>query len=259
MSRKLQRINFTAFPNVILDNLPEVSCAELKVIAVICRQTFGYHQERALLSISLLMKLTGLSDQGIKNSLDSLISRGWVLKVPSGQSFTYELSTEDEKEPANSVGGTGDVNPPTQLGGHANSVGEQPANSVGTLNKESIKRNSLKKPRASLGELFTGEPIPVVKEKTEEEKAGEIYAAYPRKVGRPEAIKKIVKALEKTTFETLLQKTRAFAASVKGTDISFIPHPKTWFNQERFNDELAHQNGRSAHTSESLHGPGAWM
>lgn len=70
----------------------------------------------------------------------------------------------------------------------------------------------------------------------ERELAIEIYEAYPRKVGRPNAIRAIYKALTKYSANILLSRTKAFAATCNG-DIEFCPNPATWFNQERFNDD----------------------
>lgn len=64
-----------------------------------------------------------------------------------------------------------------------------------------------------------------------------IYEAYPRKVGRPAALRAITKALKTTPAETLLNHTKMFASTVNGSDPQFIPHPRTWFNQERYNDD----------------------
>ena len=64
-----------------------------------------------------------------------------------------------------------------------------------------------------------------------------IYESYPRKVGKPAAIKAIVSALKKISAEELLKKTQAFASAKAGADPQFIPHPSTWFTQERFNDD----------------------
>lgn len=66
----------------------------------------------------------------------------------------------------------------------------------------------------------------------------EIYAAYPRKVSRKDALIAIAKALKKCPKEVLLRKTIEFAESVKGEEPRYIPHPATWFNAERYNDEL---------------------
>ncbi len=67
----------------------------------------------------------------------------------------------------------------------------------------------------------------------------EIYAAYPRKVAKPEALKAIEKAISRgTDFAGLLARTKLYASLVD-SDPRFIPHPATWFNQERFNDDPA--------------------
>lgn len=64
-----------------------------------------------------------------------------------------------------------------------------------------------------------------------------IYEAYPRKCGKPAALTKIRKALKTVSFDRLLERTKAFAQAVAGSDPQFIPHPSTWFNQERYNDD----------------------
>lgn len=76
-----------------------------------------------------------------------------------------------------------------------------------------------------------------------------IYAEYPRKVGVDAAIKAIDHKIRDIAvsrfnrdagqaFAFLLERTKAFAESQKGNqDRGFIPHPQTWFNQGRFNDD----------------------
>jgi hypothetical protein len=66
-----------------------------------------------------------------------------------------------------------------------------------------------------------------------------IYAAYPRKVGKPIAITAIIKALGKTTFDHLMNAAQAYAkvcADLPANRRQFSPYPATWFNQERYND-----------------------
>jgi hypothetical protein len=72
---------------------------------------------------------------------------------------------------------------------------------------------------------------------SEKEQLVNIYDAYPRKVARPAALKAIARALKKVAPEKLLELTQAYAKAVEGDDPQFIPHPATWFNQERFNDD----------------------
>jgi hypothetical protein len=67
----------------------------------------------------------------------------------------------------------------------------------------------------------------------------EFWLAYPRKTGKGEAQKAYAKALTKidgpdppTVLLRALERVKA-----TWTDAQFIPHPATWLNQERWNDE----------------------
>lgn len=64
-----------------------------------------------------------------------------------------------------------------------------------------------------------------------------IYQAYPRKVAKIPALKAIERALRKVSAESLLESTRSFARSCVGKDPQYIPHPATWFNAGRWEDE----------------------
>ena len=68
------------------------------------------------------------------------------------------------------------------------------------------------------------------------EHACSIYDAYPKKVGKPAAMKSILKALSEFPPEMVLQKTKEYASSRAGQDAQYTPNPATWFNQQRFND-----------------------
>jgi len=76
--------------------------------------------------------------------------------------------------------------------------------------------------------------------------AEEIYQAYPRKVAKPAGLRAIGKALAKLTqaeeehgagFEFLLVQTTLFKKARVGQNPGLTPHPATWFNQERYNDD----------------------
>ena len=73
--------------------------------------------------------------------------------------------------------------------------------------------------------------------KAVERQIEEIYQHYPKKVGKPQALKAIKKSLSKMDPETLLEKTKSFALARKNEDPQFTPNPSTWFNQERYNDD----------------------
>lgn len=80
-----------------------------------------------------------------------------------------------------------------------------------------------------------------------------IYSRFPLKVGRPKALAAIRKAVERGAApETLLAKTIAFAFARNG-DLEYCPHPSTWFNQERYNDEPSTwSKGGKAGASDSI-------
>ncbi len=96
-------------------------------------------------------------------------------------------------------------------------------------------------------------PSPSITRHTVAERATceEIYAAYPRKVAKPEALRAIGKAISRgTSSAVLLARTKRYAETTD-LELRFIPHPATWFNQERFNDDPATwKNGASVKPKE---------
>jgi len=71
---------------------------------------------------------------------------------------------------------------------------------------------------------------------------GEIYSLYPRKVARGAAEKAIANALKTTTAQTLIEAVTAYASAValwSAEDQKYIPHPATWFNARRWEDDRA--------------------
>jgi hypothetical protein len=71
-------------PREFFDLLPMVTGAEAKVLAVVLRYTVGCLRASATLSLSLLTRSTGLSINGVKQALTSLIEAGAIEQVSSG-------------------------------------------------------------------------------------------------------------------------------------------------------------------------------
>jgi len=68
--------------------------------------------------------------------------------------------------------------------------------------------------------------------------AERIYQAYPLKVGKPSALKAIRKVIAIEDAEMVLRRVESFAkARPPGTP--FTPHPATWFNGRRWEDDPA--------------------
>jgi hypothetical protein len=68
----------------------------------------------------------------------------------------------------------------------------------------------------------------------------DLYASYPRHIGRGAALKAIEKALKKVPYGRLSAALQAYCRKVEAerTEDQFIPHPATWFNQERYDDDM---------------------
>jgi hypothetical protein len=68
----------------------------------------------------------------------------------------------------------------------------------------------------------------------------EIYAAYPRRVGKQDALKAINAALATYPADKLLAATKAYAEATAlwpDKDQKFIPHPATWFKRGSYEDD----------------------
>ena len=75
-----------------------------------------------------------------------------------------------------------------------------------------------------------------------QELAEQIYNAYPRKVGKGAALRAIINAMRPGVSRApfLLERVQAFAAATAhwpSTERIFIPHPATWFNAARYDDD----------------------
>ena len=65
------------------------------------------------------------------------------------------------------------------------------------------------------------------------------YAAYPKKVGKGAARRSFAKAIKSASLDTLLAalESQKQSRQWKENNGQFIPHPATWLNQERWEDE----------------------
>lgn len=78
----LEPPNYTQLPNALFKLMPLMSEAELRVVLVIARQTFGWHKESDELSISQLMEKTGMSNRAVINGVQRGIERGIIKRTP---------------------------------------------------------------------------------------------------------------------------------------------------------------------------------
>jgi hypothetical protein len=111
----LENPNYTQIPNIILDSLDQLKPACLKVILAIARETLGWHQRSKTMSITFLMKKTGLSNRAVIDAGAELTDFGWVkrhkVKHERGETYEYELLLEPITAPVKKVHG---LNEPTR-------------------------------------------------------------------------------------------------------------------------------------------------
>ena len=98
---KITAPNYTQTPNDLFDYwLPHLKEGELKVLLVIMRKTFGWHKKRDRISISQLMRLTGLSKPSVIDASKSLQDKGIILRDKTGeegeQETYYELIVNED-------------------------------------------------------------------------------------------------------------------------------------------------------------------
>lgn len=75
------------------------------------------------------------------------------------------------------------------------------------------------------------------KERSYEEAAERIWQAYPKKDGKQEGIKAILKRLhEGLSEEYLLGRVRAYCVCCEGRDKGYVKNAQGWFNQARYMD-----------------------
>ncbi|MEI8166267.1 MAG: replication protein [Chloroflexales bacterium] len=87
----LDRPNYTQLPNALLDEQADLSDAELRVALAVGRRTFGWHREREVISLAALEAATGRKRPAVLAGIKALIARGWLERVPDGDSYAYRL------------------------------------------------------------------------------------------------------------------------------------------------------------------------
>jgi len=65
----------------------------------------------------------------------------------------------------------------------------------------------------------------------------EFWKAYPRRTAKGNARKAFIAALKKIDADTLVTKAGQFAKQQAGKEPQYIPHPASWLNGERWEDE----------------------
>lgn len=171
-------------------------------------------------SHSRLSRLCEISRQSVINHISILEQRGLIRSEPrvrengSDTSNSYTLMLSE---------GVNNIDPPCKKYGHT------PVKIGYTLN---LGNNNLgKEPEVICSGDFDN-----------------FWSKYPRKIGKGNARKAFLSASRKVSTEVIFLAVDAYAASVIGKEAKFIPHPATWLNQERWDDEIQNENSRPTTT-----------
>lgn len=119
-----------------------------------------------------------------------------------------------------------------KLGGNPNLLNQNSSKREAKSNQNG-KQNST--PSSSSSISLKKEKIK--KEKNLEDAAERIWQAYPKKDGKLEGIKAILKRLHEGLSEDyLLARVKAYCVCCKGKDKSYVKNAQGWFNQARYLD-----------------------
>jgi DNA-binding transcriptional MocR family regulator len=73
----------------------------------------------------------------------------------------------------------------------------------------------------------------------------EFWDRYPRRIGKASARKSYAKAMKAATHDEIMFGLSQQMPSLASREQQYIPHPSTWLNQERWNDEPDHNAARN--------------
>jgi len=177
-----------------------------------------------------IAKESGFSRSTVKTALRNLKAEGWISwrqqRNEDGELtsnfYTIDLgrAAVDPPRAAADLGVGRELTYPRAGAGHKASI-EAPIRSTNEAS------------------LFLGDILPTIKpmKTSQQELAALIYQEYPRKAAKENALKAILKAMKGNDPDFLLERTKAYAASIGWKDKQFIPYPASWFNSGSFKDD----------------------
>lgn len=106
LSKMFEAPKYTQIPNSFFDDMiPTLKEGELRVILVIMRQTLGWQKNWDRISISQLVKKTGMEHKSVCRSVLSLAKKSLILKHTIGengkQETYYKLNVIEDKKSSN--------------------------------------------------------------------------------------------------------------------------------------------------------------
>lgn len=193
--------------NKIMDKLCKIRVPgeTMQCLIVIIRKTYGFNKKQDCISLSQFEKYTGLKRPNICRALNKLKSMNLIsiIKKDNGNIYKfnkhYELWLPLSKKITNKI------------------IIKKDKKSLSK--KIHTKYNSTKNNDISIFASF--------------------WELYPKKVAKKTAVKAFEKINpDKTLLQQMLKAIENQTKSKQWQDKQYIPHPATWLNRERWNDEI---------------------
>jgi hypothetical protein len=180
----------------------------------------------------VLARMVGASQMEVEQCLAELESFGVFSRTPEGVIFSRRMVRDEKVRESRAAGGFKSLeNPNVPARKSASENGPR------TRTRISFEGSLGGSPSSSSSSSSSSQNIPAKKKPSPESLT--LYGMYPRKVGKLVALKAIEKALKLKPFEALLLAVQNFVRKCarEGTEERYIPHPATWFNEGRYDDE----------------------
>lgn len=227
--RSKNRRGFTAAPNWRVNDL-SLDPFEFR-LAVWLASHVDTYQER--ITRNSIAKSLGMSAGKVSAAMAALVEAGIVelrtVEVPQSEGgkrwivlFDHAAWEIDPGHVVTRARSSGDQGP----GHEVTDPGHVVTASIGDIDR----RPSEEQQALTLSAHPSGEP----------DRFDEFWALYPRRTGKPEARKRWAKITRKTDPQVILDGLAARVDwwSRARTEREFIPHPTTWLNQGRWEDEI---------------------
>lgn len=214
--------NFTKVPNEIIEGIASSRsfCARARVMAVVIRKTYGWNKKEDWISLSQFQSITGIEKSNICRTLNQLVKAKIIIK--SDNKYQINSITKAWKELSNTIKIITSDKAHYQNG------------QLGLLDltptKDTLTKNNLlqKKDKSVL---------------MLEQDFENFWQEYPKKVGKKKACTSFLK-LKKDLLPIILEalKKQKSSAAWEENGGQFIPHPATWINGERWEDDVQTQH-----------------
>lgn len=237
------RPRFAQIPEWVLDLVSSgvISPTAFTVYAQLCRYADFQRRDGAFPSISRLSGDANLSVKTVEKSLKALRDCGAITgRKAAGKPTVYILPMDpphQEEEDSSSGGST-----PEDSGGAADVYPRPTEDSTVTTHGRKFGTNESHTTRASKRTPTGHSAAPQVPVGSTpiDEMFEEFWSVAVRKIEKRTARREFAKALKEIDFEELMRlwkKANHYWGKLPKKEQQFIPHPRTWLHQARWEDE----------------------